>query len=79
MNNPIAQILGVARSGGNPMALIEQLAQGNPQFAQYRQMTQGKNPQQLEQMVRNMCRERGTTPENILQQIGIPSPFGGMR
>lgn len=79
MMNLMAQILATVRGGGNPMALIDQLTQSNPQFAQYRQMTRGKSPQDIEQMVRNMCRERGITPERLLQQMGIPPGYGGMR
>jgi len=77
--NFLAQMMNLARSGGNPMAVMGQMAQNNPQVAQVMRMTQGKTVSEMETMARNMCRERGTTPEQILQQFGISPPFGGMQ
>lgn len=71
MNNPIQMLMAAVKSGGNPAALIQQMAQNNPQMAQAARMIQGKSPQQLQQMAINMCRERGTTPEEVMRRLGI--------
>lgn len=70
-NDPLIQILNAARRGGNPMQIIQQMAGVNPVAAQAARMMQGKNSAQLEQMARNMCKERGTTPEMVMQQLGL--------
>lgn len=73
------QLMQTIKSGGNPMATIQQMAQGNPQMQQAMQMIQGKSPEQLQRMAQNMCKERGTTPEAIMQQFGINPSNGGMK
>lgn len=74
MNNPLFQMINIARTGGNPMQLMQQMARSNPQINQVMQMMNGKSPDQLRAMCENMCRERGTTVEQVAQQIGIPIP-----
>ena len=74
MNNPLMQMVNIARNGGNPMALMQQMAGNNPQIAQVMRMMQGKNPQQLQQMAANMARERGVSLEQVAQQLGISLP-----
>ena len=71
MNNPIQMLMAAVKSGGNPAALIQQMAQNNPQMAQAAKMIQGKSPAELQQMAVNMCRERGTTPEAVMRQLGL--------
>lgn len=74
MNNPMMMILNAARNGGNPMTVMQQLAGQNPQVAQAMKMVQGKNPQQLKTMCENMCKERGTTVEQVAQSLGLSMP-----
>lgn len=71
MNNPVMILLNVARSGGNPMQLMQQMAMQDPRIAQAQQMMQGKTPQQLRQMAENMARERGTTVQDVARGLGI--------
>ena len=71
MNDPLMAVVSAAKNGGNPMQLICQMAGRDPQIRQFFNMVQGKNSAQLEQLARNMARERGTTIENIAQQLGI--------
>ena len=71
MSNPMHLILTAMRSGGNPINILQQMARNNPQAAQAVQMIGGKSPAELQQMAINMCRERGTTPEAVLRQLGI--------
>lgn len=71
MNNPIMVLVNAARSGGNPMQLMQQMAMQDPRIAQAQQMIQGKSPQQLRTMAENMARERGTTVQDVARGLGI--------
>lgn len=71
MNNPLMQLISMTRQGGNPMAMIQQMATNNPQAAQAMKIMQGKSPEQLRQIATNMARERGMTVEQVMQQLGI--------
>lgn len=73
-NSPVAQMMNLARTGGNPMAFLQQLAGRNPQAAQVMRMMRGKNSQQLRTMAENMAKERGTSLEQVVSQLGIPLP-----
>lgn len=53
------------------MQLMQQQAMRNPQVKNAMSMLQGKNTQELQQMAMNMCRERNTTPEQVLRQLGF--------
>ena len=70
-NNPIVQLINAARGGGNPDMLVQQLISHHPQREQIQQIIVGKSPDQLMQIAQNMCRERGTTMDQVLQQFGI--------
>lgn len=71
MNNPMIALVNAAKNGGNPVQLMQQMAGQDPQVRQALQMIRGKNAQQLEQMARNMAKERGTSIEAIVQQLGF--------
>lgn len=71
MNNPMMQIMAMMRNGGNPMAMLQGMASGNPQMAQALQMIQGKSPQQLQQMAMNMAQEQGININELIQSLGI--------
>ena len=67
-NNPMVQLINVMRTGGNPEAMIQQMLGNNPQL---QQVIAGKSPQQIMQTAETMCRERGTTVNDVLKQYGI--------
>lgn len=67
-NSPIVQIINMMRNGGNPAALMQQMMISNPQL---QQIAAGKTPDQLMSIAENMCRERGTSVDNVLRQFGI--------
>lgn len=71
MNNPIAILVQAMNNGDNPMALMQQMAMQNPQIAQAMTLMQGKSPQQLENMVRNMAGERGIDINEMIRSLGI--------
>ena len=67
-NSPIMQIINMMRNGGNPTAIMQQMMSSNPQL---QQIAAGKTPDQLMSIAENMCRERGTSVDNVLRQFGI--------
>ena len=71
MNNPVSQLVQVARSGGNPMNMIRQMAGSDPRMNQFMKMVSGKNPQQLQTMAANMAKERGMTLDEVIQGLGL--------
>ena len=70
-NNPMSMLLRAAQGGGNPMQIISQMAGNNPQMQNGLQMIQGKSVRELEQMARNMAKERGTDVNEIMRSLGI--------
>ena len=74
MNNPVTQMMQLMQAGKNPNAVLQIIAQNNPQVRQVMGMINGKNPAQLEQMARNMAKERGTTIEDVARSMGIQIP-----
>lgn len=69
-NNPaiqqIKQMMGMLNGVQNPQAILQQVAQQNPQLAQVMQMCQGKNPQEV---FYQMCNQRGINPDEILNAL----------
>lgn len=71
MNNPVMQLVNAMKYGGNPGAILQQMMQQNPQVGQAMKIMNGKTPQQMREIVTNMCRERGTTPEEVARSLGL--------
>lgn len=68
--NPFMMLMQAMQGGGNPMTFIQQHAASNPQFQQLHQIVGGKNPQELRQIADNMLRQRGSSIEQLEQQMG---------
>lgn len=72
MINPM-QLMQMMR-GGNPQQMIQQLM-GNSQIMQNPmaknaiQMAQKNDVKGIEQMARNICKEKGLNPDDVLNQI----------
>ncbi len=66
--NPLMMLIQAIRGGGNLMETLSQMS-GNPTVARGMQMIEGKSDSELEQLARNMAKERGTTPEEIFDSI----------
>lgn len=73
-NNPMAQIVQMMQGGQNPAAILDMLSGVSPQVRQVKDIMRGKSSAELEQMARNMARERGTTIEDIARSLGIQVP-----
>lgn len=75
MLNPVQmmQAFGQLKAAQNPLQMMQQMLNGDPTFTRAMQMAQGKSPQQVEQIVRNLCQERGINYEQLKQNF---SQFG---
>lgn len=76
MNNPMGLLIHVLQSGGNPYALMRQMAAQDPRMQQAMRMMQGKTPQQLRQMAQNMANERGVSLGDVARSLGVNLPGG---
>lgn len=59
---------------GQLVQKINMVMQTNAKARQIGQSIMNKPQSELEQFVRNMCRERGTTPEELARSLGIQIP-----
>lgn len=73
MMNPL-QMIQMLRGAQNPMQTMVQLSRQNPQLNQIMQMTNGKTPAQMEQMVRQAAQQRGVDLNQLAQQLGVKLP-----
>jgi hypothetical protein len=64
------QAFGQLKAAQNPLQMMQQMFSGDPTFNRAMQMAQGKSPQQVEQIVRNLCQERGIDFEQFKQNFG---------
>ncbi len=76
MNNPILQMMQMARSGGSLPAMLQQLAARDPRVGQTMQMLNGKSPQEMQRIAQNMARERNIDLNQMLQQFGFTGTSG---
>lgn len=60
------------QQGVNPNALLNQMAHQNPALQQALGLLNGKNQQQQMQVLEDMARQRGTTLQQVAQQMGLP-------
>lgn len=75
MFNPMQmmQLMGQLQSSTNPMALIQNMFGDNPIMQRAMQMGQGKSPEQMQQIVRNLAQQKGMNEQQLNQFL---SPFG---
>ena len=74
--NPLMQLGSMLAFGKTPEQALNVLAQQHPQVQQALKMLSGKNPAELEQIARNMAKERGTTIEDVARSLGVQIPSG---
>ncbi len=55
------------RTSQNPMQMMQQMFGNDPSFNRAIQMTQGKNSQQIETVMKNLCEQRGMDFDQIKQ------------
>lgn len=64
--SPLKNAMDMMRNAANPQAVLQQVAQKDPQIAQIMQLVQGRNPQEV---FYAMCQQRGIDPESVLNQL----------
>ncbi len=78
--NPMMAIMQMIRGGGNPQAMLNQMMNNsqimsNPMAKNVVEMMQKGDKQGLQTMAENMCKENGTTIEqmknNLMGQFGM--------
>ena len=77
MFNPM-QMLGMLQHSNNPSMLMESLMTQNPLLSRAMQMGQGKNPQELAMIARNLAKQQGINDQQfaqLLSQFGISGSF----
>jgi hypothetical protein len=70
MNN-LMSLIGMLRSAGNPMAMLQQQAGNDPVIARALQMIQGKSPDQIMGIANNLAREQGVDINQFRSQLGL--------
>lgn len=73
MINPM-QLMQMLRGSGNPMQMLMGMSRNNPQLQQIMQMTNGKTPAEMQQMVMDEARKRGIDINQLAQQMGVRLP-----
>lgn len=68
MINPM-MLMDAMRRGMNPMQFAQQMAMQDPRAQQAVNLLQGKTPEQVEQLARNMCREKGVDPDEMMRRM----------
>lgn len=68
--NPF-QMLQMFKNSNNPMAVVKQIANNNPQMQGLISNIEGKNPQELEQYARNLAQSKGVDLRQFMNQYGI--------
>ena len=65
------EVIGMVRSGQNPMEYLRTQAGSNPAIARALEMAQGKSPDQIMRVAQNLANERGVDLASMRQQLGI--------
>lgn len=65
------QIINQIMNGMNPVEALQKTGMINPQMATALNILNGKSPQQINAIAENMCRERGTTPQEVARSLGL--------
>lgn len=62
----------------NPQQMAQNMFGQNPAYQRAVQMTQGKSPQEIQEIAKNLCNQRGIDFNQIIKQIesmGIKMPL----
>lgn len=71
-NNPLMQAINMARNGGNPMALLQQMAGQNPQMKQIMDTVNGKSQREMNDYMKKAAQQKGIDLGQLAQSIGMP-------
>ena len=65
----LMQLLQAMQGSNNPLMILQQAFGNNPMFGTAMRMVNGKNPAQLEQIARNLAKERGVNIDDMLRNL----------
>lgn len=73
------QLIGIIKNGGNPQQFIQQMMNNsqvmqNPLARNAIEMMQKRDSKGIEEMARNLCKEKGVNPDDMMKQL--QSQFG---
>lgn len=71
-NNPFMQVINMAKNGGNPIQMLQQMSGQNPQLKQIMDMTNGKSPSEMGDMINSLAQQKGINVSDLVKQIGMP-------
>ena len=77
MLNP-RQMLGMLQHSNSPSMLMESFREQNPLLSRAMQMAQGKNPQELAMIARNLAKQQGINDQQFAQLLGQFGIKGGL-
>lgn len=66
MNNPM-QLFQMFMGSPNPMGMMQQMFGGNPMFQQAMQMAQGKSPEQMQEVIQNVAKQKNIDTNQLKQ------------
>lgn len=66
VQNNMAQVIGMLKNSGNPAAMLQSMAQNNPDIKKAMDMCRGKNPQQV---FMEQCQLQGINPQQIIGNL----------
>ncbi len=74
----IASLISRIQNAQNPMQMIFNIFQQNPNFKKVMDMVNGKSPQEIEELVRNTAKTQGLDINDVFKKLGLnmPSPSG---
>ena len=76
MFNPM-EMVQMLQCSQNPNMLMEKLMSQNPLLSRAMQMGQGKNPQELAMIARNLAKQQGINDQQFAQLLGQFGIKGG--
>ena len=76
MFNPM-EMMQMLQSSQNPNMLMEKMMAQNPLLSRAMQMAQGKNPQELAMIARNLAKQQGINDQQFAQLLGQFGIKGG--
>ena len=65
----VAEVLKMRMMGMSPLQARQQLVQMYPQLGQNPQFMQGKTPQEMDGIARNMAQSMGMNPQQMIQSV----------
>lgn len=68
-NDTLASLIAILKTGGNPQVVLNSMAAQNPKIREALQLLQGKSSQDMENICRNLCKQKGIDFDSTLQQV----------